>query len=189
MLIVLNRITECQGEHREIRNLSQLEYLIIHRFGWNDLREYEANGIEPDAVGIATFYRTNPEAYRTTKGAMPYTFVIGRHGTIWQACELGVLTPHAARFNTCGIGIACLGDFRWLPPTDEQKRSVLELSAALVRFHPMRIEGHTDIPGAMKDPNKSCPGRCFDMVWLRSTVASTNDSLAGDALIRAGVSL
>jgi len=187
-LRILNRIEQCGGRHSQNRDVDDIEYGVVHRFGWHDLIEYERHGITPDAVGAAKYYETEPDARAATGGRMPYTFVNGIGGTVWQAIEFGSGSPHAKRFNTTGIGIACLGDFRFLPPTQEQLWSLVELCAALLRFWPnLKLVGHDTLKGGMEDKDKQCPGRLLDVESVAADAVAINKRIAGGELVRAGL--
>lgn len=190
MLECKNVIDACGGRHSKVRDIDEIKYIVIHRFGWNDLRDYDANGISPNALGAYKFYQSNGEAYIATGGRFPYTFMVGQGGLVWQTSDIGVVTPHAMRWNVPGLGIACFGDFTLLPPTNEQMGALTELLAALVRYlGDVKVVGHTELPGSTRDPNKDCPGRNLNMDKLRSSISNMNDGLAAQSLIRLGIAI
>jgi len=188
---VANVIRKCGEPHPGERDISELRYIVIHRFGSHELGWYDEHGITNTAEGVAKFYQQNPEACAATGGQMPYAFVIGMFGSAWQARHITDVSPHARRFNQTGIGIAFLGDFRMLPPPREQWNMGVDLCAALLRMWPhLQIVGHTNLgKHATSTPGKQCPGRLFEVTDFAAEVQSVNESAAGMELISMGVQL
>lgn len=185
MLDVKICISECRTANLEARDPSGLRYLMIHRFGWVTSQEFDERGISADGIGVSRYYRKNQEASAATNGQMPYTFVIDRRGTIWQCAKIGVATPHGRRFNIIGLGVAVLGDFRIVPPTDAQLQSLQTLCSAVTRLWKLEIVGHSELVGAAS-PGKVCPGPCLDMDELKDRVEAINLREAGAELVDAG---
>lgn len=189
ILTVENVINRIGGDRPRQRKISDLMYLMIHRFGSHDLQWYDDQGITPDALGVAKFYHDNGDASAATGGEMPYTFVVGVYGTIWQARHILDVTPHGKRFNVPAIGIACLGDFRLLPPTLNQIQALEDLLAGIKRLWPhLEIVGHSDLKWAAT-PGKQCPGSNMPLGKIIENVNTINEARAGQALINAGVSI
>ena len=188
---VENVISKVGGDPLEQRALSELRYIVVHRFGSHELAWYDTHGITPTAQGVARFYQRNPEAAAATGGNMPYVFVVGLGGTVWQAKRLTDVTPHARRFNQEGIGVAFLGDFRMLPPSREQWNAGVDLCAALRRmWSHLQIVGHTNLgAAATSNPGKQCPGQLFEVTDFAAEVQSVNDRSAGMHLLSMGVQL
>ena len=186
-----NVIRKIGGEPMRQRAVADLRYIVLHRFGSHDLEWYDEQGIAPTALGVAKFYQRNPEACAATGGHMPYTFVVGQGGGAWQARALTDVTPHSKRFNTPGIGVAFLGDFRLLPPTRDQWNVGVDMCAALRRLWPhLQIVGHTGLGAeATSDPGKQCPGRMFDVTDFAAEVQSVIDAAAGMHLLSMGVAI
>ena len=101
-----------------------------------------------------------------TGGETPYTVLILTDGSIEQALKFQDRGAHARRWNSVGVGVAVVGDFQRGAPTAEQWVSCVELGAALHAWG-CAEKGHTELPGASRDPTKECPGRHFDMDALR----------------------
>jgi len=132
--------------------------LIVHRCSAGE-----------NVAEIAEFFRSNPEASKATGGRMPYHFAIGRGGRVEQAHRILDISPHAAKFNLEGIGVAVVGDFRFDKPTPAQWTSLVDLCHVL-RAHlygPRAIHGHTSLDGASRDADKVCPGPGLDFDALR----------------------
>lgn len=168
-----------------LRELAKLQYIIVHRIGWNDNAEWVSRGYTRDALGVAAFYK------KEMSWSMPYTFTVGHGGLVQQARQLADVTPHALRFNREAIGIGFLGDFRFLPPEDKQWAAGVELISLLVRAWPhLLVKGHTEMGDeATQTPGKSCPGKCFDLNKLRREVAAVQYREGIDQLRALGVSI
>lgn len=190
MIEIVNRLSLTGNLQTRERDISSLRWFVVHRFGWIDRNEFGVNGVSPDAEGVSDFYAREPEASRATGGKPPYTFIIDHFGTVEQVYPVGAITPHATRFNVSGVGVAVLGDFRFVPPTDQQIKSLTELWSLFVSAWPgMSIVGHTDLPNATKDVRKVCPGRNMDLVKIDTTArAMVRDRLVR-SLVDAGVRL
>jgi hypothetical protein len=107
---------------------------------------------------------------------MPYPIVIRTNGIVDQCCYLTDITPHAARWNLEGLGIALVGDFRRHPVSIAQKHSLIELC---YRFLAMGISlhGHSELKGGTLDVNKSCPGAYLNMDRIRTlSIAKARES-------------
>lgn len=172
-----NRIEEVKRWDPKQRtlNVAKFEYAINHRV-------LPPAKFSRDAVGVAEFYATVPEAAKATGGEMPYALVILPDGTVEQALPLSDFGPHAAAFNLRGCGIGWIGDFRAHLPTDWQWESGFELNTLFAGMG-LKIRGHTEMGvTASRDPKKDCPGRLLDMRMLRSSIdwrLKQDDGLVG----------
>lgn len=152
---IVNRIPDCDdGEHKSI-NLKDRRLLVFHRCGLGETAE-----------DIAASFQT----IDATGGQMPYSFVIKRDGTIEQALPVGDYGPHARKWNTFGIGVAVVGDFRSETPTIMQWDAAIRLCVSFAGWATDGIKGHDELPGGSSDGTKRCPGPMFDMELLRDSV-------------------
>lgn len=123
-----------------------------------------------DVASIASGYRISPEARAATAGQMPYHFVVGVDGVIEQARPLTAVTPHARQYNSRGIAVAAVGDFRLAGPPDVQYYALSQLCAYLLvwtHLTPDAVRGHTELPNASRVRGKVCPGEHLSMGDLR----------------------
>lgn len=169
------------------RDIDRINWLMFHRVGWADPREWESRGFTIDAAGVRKFYETNPEAAKATGGKMPYTFTIDPSGVIEQSWPLGETAWHARRFSIEAIGVALLGDFRIQPPTENALWSAAELTALLTTFWTqLDPVGHSEIQGAVA-PGKVCPGHLLDMDRLRQLAVDIRKATTGHRMMEAGI--
>lgn len=172
MIGILDFIDLCDdGKHK---SRAGVEGVMIHMFG--------VPGIS-GACGVAEFYRENPE---WTGGQMPYTYVCTESGGIEQALEVYEVGPHARRWSSPMIGIACIGNFNLRAPDYAQWGAAVwlasELTVALgIDVFSDTVVGHTEMPGATKTPGKICPGKLWDMGKFRLDV---NDHRENSAIQR-----
>jgi N-acetyl-anhydromuramyl-L-alanine amidase AmpD len=113
------------------------------------------------------------EAGPVTGYQMPYTFVIGADGEVEQALKLSDFGPHARAWNTKGVGIACVGDFRVDEPPAVQYNALVWLCTVIAKWLPggaNSIYGHDELGGARTDVAKQCPGHRLNMHRLRHHV-------------------
>jgi N-acetyl-anhydromuramyl-L-alanine amidase AmpD len=169
---VINCIDELNDGHHRERDISRIKTLIIHRVGKDKKYNLSLGDTGPE---IAKQFLHNPAVAKYTGGENPYTFIIGKKGEIWQCLPIDEVGNHARRWNVPGCGIACIGDFRYESPTDDQLASLLKLCEVLIRafgITPWDIDGHTDSgPGATSTPGKQCPGEKLDLDYVRVEVA------------------
>lgn len=158
---VENRIRECWDGRERIVEMSKRRLIVVHRCELGETAEEVARGFRQVAA---------------TGGEMPYTFVLGRHGLVEQALRIQDVGPHARRWNTQGIGISLVGDFREQEPTSSQWMSLVALCHILSGWvdGPNAIYGHDELEGGSSDPNKECPGKHLSMDTLRYEVREAN---------------
>lgn len=159
--MILNRIQECSDGRERLMDLERRVISVVHRTETGH-----------DAVEIAREYIHNEAAGRFTGHQMPYTFVIGRDGTIEQALKLSDYGPHAKAWNSKGVGIGCVGDFRNHRMPSAQYSSLVKLLAALSSWMngPQSVYGHDELRDSMADARKECPGGYMNMNELRDDV-------------------
>jgi hypothetical protein len=165
-------VRDCIDTTRASRERHEdIEGITIHRIG---------DTLGKDGYEITRAFR-NREKYQAgwyTGGRVPYTFLILPDGAIDQMLPLWDVGPHALRWSSKSIGIACLGDFRKHEPTPAQWISACELSAALYLWinGGAWIKGHDELQGGSSDPTKSCPGARWSMQnFRRDTFELVND--------------
>jgi len=193
-LIVINDIIDAVKDGKEgLRGLSKIRYLVIHRVGI-DLKSGKVLGDGVRGTSIAKEFVENDELYQYTKGENPYTFYVGGHdsfeGDVWQALPLDEIGKHARRWNIRGLGIGCIGDFRYMAPSFKQYMSLVDLCVALCGYldlNPLRaIKAHDELKGGSSDPGKECPGRLMDISRLRLDVYELMKEQHRQYLIDAG---
>ena len=160
-MIIHNVIEACSDGRERILDLSERVVAVVHRTESGH-----------DAFEVANLYRTNDEAGRITGYQMPYTFVIDRSGHIEQALKLSDHGPHARAWNSKGIGIGVIGDFRRHSAPAAQYKSLVWLLAVLGGWlgGTSKVFGHDELHDSMGDPLKQCPGELLDMMVLRDDV-------------------
>ena len=159
-----NVIKQCDdGKHREL-DLSKISTLAVHRIG---------KSLGEDAITICRRFIDDPKVAKYTGAEVPYTFIIGEAGTIWQCLPVSDYGAHARRWNVHALGVACIGDFRVHNMPAVQYSQLLRLCVVLnFGFKKgLDIKGHDELPGGSSDPNKRCPGARLDMQSLRWHVA------------------
>lgn len=143
-----------------------IEGVTAHRIG----KELGLTGQEV----IASFSNTSTKfsAGSYTGGRVPYTFLVRPDGQVDQMLALYDIGPHALRWSSRAIGLACSGDFRKHRPTAEQWLAASQIATAIRMWigPTCWIEGHTDLPDATKDKTKECPGKLWDMHAFRGEV-------------------
>ena len=168
MLQIKNVIAECDDGKHKVRDLSRCNKIIVHRIG-PDLGIMTCTSM----VDVAKWMKIHPQESHTG-GEMPYTFgILPTDGTVEQCLELSDVGPHARRFSTEAVSIACLGDFRHMEPTLPQWTSLVTICIELCNWMGggnAMLYGHDELQDASKDKNKKCPGRYLDMNTLRNEV-------------------
>lgn len=196
--VIIDAVRDQRYQQRE---LTDIRGLMVHRVGVN-MRTGVVLGYE--AVEICdAFTGRVPRWYdvaAVTGRQNPYTFYVGGDrgnteldGKVWQALELEEIGHHARRYSRSFVGIGLIGDFRLVPPGEQQYHEAVRLCADLclmLGLTPSSVVGHGEIKGAHggeKAPGKAaaCPGDFLDMSALRSSVASLmTDHVRHDASIR-----
>ena len=171
---VVNIVDEVADGRIKRLDPSRVNKLIIHRVGVNLKAKPPVNwgnsarDIAPHFLGSA-----KPDAGKNLGHEIPYTFFVTPDGVVEQTLHLYDYGPHASRYNSTGIGIAVIGDFRVVPPTEEQYKSLVWLCAVVCDSTDIKsgdIYGHTDLPNASRDPTKVCPGDKLSISKLRHDV-------------------
>jgi hypothetical protein len=198
------------GSHRR-RDAHAIKRIAVHRCGvdlvWSNLIGYDAITI-CDAFADRDPHWVDTVA-KATRCEIPYTLMLGGNlgpdeydGVIWQTLPMLEIGAHARRWNHVAIGVAVIADPRVRPLSDKQHANLVELLSDLTqafKIDPLAIDddgspflaGHTELPGASKDPNKQCPGKYLPMANLRQQVAEAsakaNKTRALDRLVAAGM--
>lgn len=150
------------------------EFILIHR-----------NEVGRTPEELAHFFAYED---KSTGGRFPYHFFIEQSGTVSQCAPLSVATPGALGANRSSIQIVLDGDFRKKAPTDAQAASLHALCALILDWKPtLKIQGHTDVKGRSKDPNKVCPGKFLPTSTLRIELEELREKDAKDTLKGMGV--
>lgn len=164
-LNLVNVIDQCDDGKPVERDHKGIDTIAVHRIG---------KSLGEDAVTICRRFIDDPAVAKYTGAEVPYTFIIGIKGRLWQCLPVSEIGAHARRWNAQAIGVACIGDFRKheMPPIQFDK--LIRLSAALQYAWPnvLQVKGHDELPGGSSDPNKRCPGDKLDMDHVRRLVAS-----------------
>ena len=156
--------TRLADKQRRERNLWEITGITVHRLGWSVGRSAEQVS--------GAFQNTEEHAAGSyTGGEIPYTFLIN-NDSIEQLLEMGEIGPHARRWSSPTMGIACRGDFRQQKPGLNQWALARDLCAMLSVFigKDAKLRGHTELPGGSSDPYKQCPGQGWDMEKFRADV-------------------
>ena len=173
-------ISQCDdGKHRTRTPLLDIDTIAVHRIG---------KSLGEDAITICRRFTDDPEVAKYTGGEVPYGWIIGAGGIIWQCLPISEVGAHARRWNKQAVGVACIGDFRKHDMPGVQYDSLIKLLAALQFGFPrdLAIKGHDELPGASADPNKKCPGDKLSMSNVRQSVAAY---LEGEHLRELGITL
>jgi hypothetical protein len=158
-------------ERLKPRRREEVAGLVVHRIEVS--QEDATYGDTPEEV--ARFFREHPIGVKATGGDMPYPILIAPDGTVTQTLPLGLIAPHAVKWNPTTVGVGCIGDFRGRAPAAAQRTSLVEVCAALLRDLGCGVDamhGHDELSGGSHDPNKECPGRCLPLEELRRDVAA-----------------
>lgn len=159
MRIIDIEVRNCIKEHNNSRaRENPIEGITLHRIG-------DTLGKDGHEISQAFSNREKYQAGWYTGGRVPYTFLVLPDGGIDQMLPLWDVGPHALRWSSKSIGVACLGDFRKHEPTPAQWISACELVAAIYLWVSggAWIKGHDELSGGSSDPDKQCPGKYWDM--------------------------
>jgi hypothetical protein len=153
---ILNR-TEL-GKDCKNRQLGLISRVIVHR-----------NSVGENVDEIYKFFKENPNY---TGGKIPYHFFVYKDGTIVQTIPLSKIGFAALAANAGGIQVCGVGDFRTLAPSVKQYESILWIVTQLCKWigRPVAF-GHDEIPEAMGDEKKVCPGHLINMNEVRKFVS------------------
>lgn len=174
-------------------------FIVVHRIGGTDVV-----GHTPEE--IVSFFKTHPEGVATVilpkekrpdaikkwkregvpqiatdQSFVPYHFLVGQDGEVWQCLELDDLGAAQAPVNRFSIGIGVVGDFRKHTPTLTQLGSLDVLCAELLNAFPGSvIHGHDDVRPATWG-RKQCPGHNLDLDELRESASEIASARRGEA--------
>ncbi len=171
-------IKQCDdGKHRTRTPLLDIDTIAVHRIG---------KSLGEDAITICRRFIDAPEVAKYTGGEVPYGWIIGAGGTIWQCLPISEVGAHARRWNKQAIGVACIGDFRKHDMPTVQYHPLIKLLSCLQFGFPrdLEIKGHDELPGASSDPNKKCPG---DKLLMQSVRDAVQAYLEGNHLRETGI--
>lgn len=171
MVTVIDRTRECLAGTRQGEiHYGNLTHLVLHKTGvsvrelpWlpDPLADKDCNAFE-----LARRFR-RPNKY--TGGLVPYHVLVDVDGRAEQMLPLSMQGAHAVKRNAVALGIAYLGE----NPTQSQIVTMFALATVLVPINAgLEVVGHTELPGASRDPRKVCPGSKLDLAWFRSAVAA-----------------
>ncbi len=171
---VINRIAECPSANRHTLYPEDLRYLMIHRQSL--ARQTDANPIpipDDELDGPMLTGKFSAVVFRTG-GLTPYPVLILADGTIEQLLPLSIRGAHARIYNRISLAVGVVGNTDERPMTDKQYESLVWVCQRLTPINGgLRIVGHTDMPGATRDPSKRCPGRYLSIDSLERRVKST----------------
>ena len=163
-------IRQCDDGKPHVREpLTDIDTIAVHRVG---------KSLGEDAITICRRFIDDPDVARYTGREVPYGFIIGAGGTIWQCLPISDVGAHARRWNKRAVGVACIGDFRKHEMPTIQRGSLIKLLAVLQFGFPrdLAIKGHDELPGGSSNPNKKCPGDKLSMDAVRNSVWDYLDS-------------
>lgn len=159
------------SERLETRTRKEITGLVIHRIEVSQ----EDPSFHDSPEEIARFFREHPIGVEATGGAMPYPLLIAPDGAVTQTLPLLQIAPHAAAHNPMTIGVGLVGDFRRVPPSAAQRRSLVQVCATLLvqlRLDCAAVYGHDELQHGSRDPDKECPGRMLPMAELRREIGA-----------------
>jgi hypothetical protein len=171
MLQIHNVIDEVSDGKIIARDWAEHEGVTVHRVGYNHRYGINLGNTAPEICAHFTGKNsTHPEVARATGGQNAYTIMVGREGIIWQCLPLGDVGHHARAWSSKTIGIAVIGDPRYISPTPEQYWALVDACSLVSRVlgtSSDEIKGHDERKGARGDISKACPGRLLSMDQLR----------------------
>jgi hypothetical protein len=142
------------------RRRATTQRIIIHRTGLGTRA----------ADIVAGFTGGVPEAAKATGGKMPYHFVVEPDGKAVQCLPVGVMAPHAWKWNDRTVAVACSGDFRRHEPPQAQWYAAARLCRSLEMMYRADTWGHDELPDGSKDPEKQCPGGKWDIPFFLGAI-------------------
>lgn len=171
-------IEQCADGKVAVKDLEGIDTVAIHRIG---------KSLGEDAITICRRFIDDPEVAKFTGGEVPYTFIIGETGTLWQCLPVSEIGAHARRWNAQALGVGCIGDFRRHDMPPAQLQQLVKLCAALQYAFPkgLVIKGHDELPGGSSNPKKRCPGDRLKMDEVRLMVRVSTEASA--AFLRWGL--
>jgi hypothetical protein len=106
-----------------------------------------------------------------TGGRVPYHVLITIKPAVEQMLPLRYAGAHAVGYNRVSWAVAVVGED--MPCTFDQLGLTAQVCARLVSMAGLgsdAVVGHTDLPGASRDPRKRCPRPTIDIAQLRALV-------------------
>lgn len=104
---------------------------------------------------------------------------IGERYEVLHGRAIGEVGAHAVGFNAKSIGVCLVGNFDLTPPTDEMMflaASVCRELQRRFRIHRDQVIGHRETYTLLGEaPQKSCPGKLFDMAAFRSRLLEIHE--------------
>lgn len=190
MVEFINIIDEVDDGHPAERDWKNHDGITVHRVGYNYVTGINLG--ETAAEICHHFTGRNPKypgVARATRGELPYTIMIGKPGLVWQCLPLGDIGHHARRWSLRTIGVAVIGDPRYVELTHEQYWALVDVCSLLSRVlgtSSNEIQGHDERPRSSRH-RKACPGRLLDMANLRSEVSMVMRASAETEALRANL--
>lgn len=171
--------------------------IVVHRIKIGNVVDDVFSFFTEDPEGVATVTIGNledrldairdwrkygvPEKYRKL-AYVPYHFIVGRKGNVYQFLDDSVKGAHCAGANSNSVGIACFGDFRRSKPTAAQILKCKYLCRDMwIKYPEVRsVYGHDDILVARNKNPKQCPGPNFPIEEVRSWASTAVDNMSID---------
>lgn len=158
---------------RKPEKRNSASHIIIHTTASNN----------QDPMKIAEYHITpSSDNHLSKKGAptIAYSDVINKEGIVFHCVDYTSVTWHAKYYNNCSIGIALAYNPDKQNPTEEQHKSMIQLSTILclyMKILPKNVLGHRELPWMSQILGngsivyrKTCPGMCIDLNEVRKEV-------------------
>lgn len=99
---------------------------------------------------------------------VPYHWLIDKDGTIYQMLPYAARGAHAYGYNSKGVGVGFIGDFRYEQPKGPQCLAAKHLIRdLLVKYPNAQVISHDEGIQAMGRRPKHCPGPLFPVDEVR----------------------
>jgi len=191
MLSFINIIDRVSDGKFKQRDWGKHDGLGIHRVGYDHLTKVNLGETAPEICDHFTGKNSQyPEVARATGGENAYTIMIGASGAVWQCLPLGDIGYHARRWSYNCVGIAVIGDPRYVELPHKQYWALVDVCVLLSRVlgtSKEQIRGHDELKGGSKNTKKECPGRLLIMDDLRFEVDAVMRSTAENEAHRVGL--
>jgi hypothetical protein len=145
--------------------LEHIQFLVIHRLSLAREAKGNPSPVPDDVLAGANVVDAFGDRGLGTGGATPYHALIRRNGTLDQMLRLSTRGAHATDvraepewYNWRSVAVAIAGNTDESPPTQGQTDTLIRVVSELLPLCG-ELVGHTDLPGASRDPHKRCPGR------------------------------
>lgn len=151
---------------RRTRDVDRIKRVVHHRLGGPDWPETAVELIE--ALGDAWLEALGERC-------CPYWGIFEPNGRLVVVHDLHHKGMHAGRYNTEGLALGWMGDFRVHAPGTEQRLNALRTSQwTCDRFERGADlhDGHDELKGGSVHPRKRCPGDLLDMDAFRADLDS-----------------